>query len=110
MNGAAGEVNNVGGTRAVNVGKADAASIEEIGPVEPWRLVHGNLGAETAITKIRPIAYFAVSNADQVGEPVARQVSKKNRFSPIGKDQRGPFFLVQWLGRALCPTKAFRGQ
>jgi hypothetical protein len=65
------EVNNVGDARAVNVGEADAALIEEIRPIEPGCVVHRDLGAEVTIAEIRPVADLAVADPYQVGQSIA---------------------------------------
>src|SRR5713226_3684705 len=65
------QINDVGGTRAVDVGKTDALLIELIRVIEPRRVVHGDLGAEATIAQVGPVADFAVADADQVGRTVA---------------------------------------
>src|SRR5687767_3199854 len=50
LHASAGEIDDVGGAGTVDVGGADTPPVEEIGALEPRRVVHGDLGAEPAVT------------------------------------------------------------
>ena len=58
--------------------------------VEPWRIVHGDLGAESAVTQIGPVAHFTVADADEVGEAIAGQIGEVDRSVRSAKTRRGP--------------------
>ena len=86
------QIDDVGGAAAVDVGKADAFVVELVRMVEPRRIVHRNLGTEMAITKVRPVADFTVTNADDIGQPVAREVGLKfeGNFTSAGSQPTLP--------------------
>ena len=67
--------------------------------VEDRRAVHRDLGAETAIAEIGPVADFAITDAQDVREPVAGHVGEEDRLVGIGEDQLRTLLLVPALGR-----------
>jgi hypothetical protein len=74
--------------------------IELIRVVEVRRIVHGDLGAEAAVTEVRPIADFAVANACQIREAVAAQIGKEDGLRAVREDQSRAFLFVERLGDA----------
>src|SRR5713226_6694694 len=98
------EINDVGGTRAVDVGKTNALLVELI------RVVHGDLGAEAAIAQVGPVADFAVSDAHQVGKTVAGQVGQIDGLRAVSKDQARAFLFVERLAGLLRGSKTVFGQ
>src|ERR1019366_5713326 len=68
------------------------------------------LGAEPAITEIRPVADLAVANANQIGQSIAGEVSEEDGFGAIGEDEFRPLLLVKGLQRPLLGPKAIRSQ
>ena len=100
------EVDDVGSTRAVDVGEADATAVEEIRPLEPRRAVHRHLRAEAAVALVRPVAHLAVADADQIGQAVARHVRDEDRLGAVREDQPRSFLLVERLPRVLGRTVA----
>ncbi len=106
MDRAAREVDDVCGARAVDVDQPDAPAVEQIRSIEPRRAVHDDLGAESTITLVRPIADLAVANADQIREAVARHVGQEDRLGAIGEDEPRAAFVVGGLQRPLSWTEA----
>jgi hypothetical protein len=104
------QIDDVRGSRAVDVGQPDAALVELIGVVEGGRVVHRHLGAEEAIAQIRPVADLAVTNAYQVGEAVAAHVGKVDGQRVVGERQTRAFVFFQRPSHALGPAEAFFAQ
>jgi hypothetical protein len=98
------EVDNVCRTRAIDVGQADPLVVKPVGVVEPWRVVHDNLGAEAPKPEVWPVADAAVADADEVAGAVSTHVSKVYRLLRVGKDDcRSTLFvprLADTAGRA----------
>jgi len=111
------EIDDVGDTAAVDIRQADALGIEQVGGVEPGRVVHRDLGAEATVAQVGPVTDFTVADAHEVGEAVARHVGEKDGFRAVGENHARPLFFVERLGDALrrgeassaserCHTKA----
>ena len=73
------------------------ALVELVRVVEPWRVIHGDLGAEAAVSEVRPITDLAVSNAHQVGEAIAAEIGEVDGLRAIGEHQARPALLVARL-------------
>ena len=101
------QVDDVGGAAAVDVSQADALVVELVRVVEPGRVVHRHLGAEAGIAEVGPVADFAVADADDVGQAVARQVGQVDGLRAVGKDNAGAFLLVQRLHDASGGAEPF---
>jgi len=104
------DVDQVCGTRAVDVGEQDAPGVERVGGVEPGGGVHDDLGAEAAIAPVGPVAHLAVADAHQVGEAVAAHVGEVDRRVTLGKHQRRPGVLVAGRCDPLARPEAVPGQ
>ena len=55
------------------------------GVVEPGRAIHRHLRAEAAVAEVRPVADFAVADAHEVGQAVARHVGEVDRLRAVGE-------------------------
>src|SRR5260370_34117773 len=110
INFVAGEVDDVDCAGAVDVGKANAAAVKQIVSIEAGCLIHRDLGAKAAVTKIRPVTNFSEANANQVSETVARHVGEEDGFGAVGEDQLGAFFLVEGLCNTLGGPEAVGGK
>src|SRR5207248_8860757 len=104
------EINDIGGTGAVDIGEPDAAAIKQIRRFEPGRLIHRDPGPETAVTQVGPVAHLAITDANQVSQPVARHIGEKDRCAAIGKNELWPLLLVQGLWHPLCGAEAQRSK
>ena len=93
-----GEIDDVGGSRAVDVGETDAARIELVRRVEPRRIVHRDLRAEPAVAEVGPVADLAVANADDVGQTIAGHVGEENALRSVREHDRGAGLLVARFG------------
>ena len=102
----AGQVEDVGGARAIDVGQPDAARVEDIGRVEPRRVVHADLGAEAAVAEVRPVGDLAIAHANDVGQPVAGEVGEKDRLRGVGEHDARAGLFVEHLLRALRRAEA----
>ena len=92
------QIDNVGCPRAINIRETETFLIELILSIEPGRVVHGHLGAKTAVAQIRPVTHFTVANAHDVSEAVTGKVCEKDSLSGICEsDYYGTFFLVARL-------------
>ena len=100
----------VGRARAVDVGQADALLVEQVGTVEPGRVVHRDLGAEPAVAQVGPVADLAVADAHQVGEAVAGHVGQVDRLRAVGEDQARALLLVERLAHLLGRAESVLGQ
>jgi hypothetical protein len=106
------QVDDVGGAGAVDIGEADALVVELVWLVwlvEVWRVIHGDLGAETTVTQIGPVADLAIADTRQVSETVAAEIGQIDGLGAIGKDQARAFFLIQRLLDATSRAKACLG-
>ena len=100
------QIDDVGRSRAVDVGQTDTLLIELVLSVEPRRVVHRHLGAETAVAQIRPVADFAVANANNVREAVTGEVGEKNSLGGVCKDDyTGPFSSSRGLRIRIASPK-----
>src|SRR5207248_4268107 len=103
------QVDDVGRSRAVDVGQPHAPLLELVRVVEPWRVVHGDLGAEAAIAEIRPVADLAVSNPDEVDEAIAAQIGEIDRLRLVGEHQtRAALFVARLMCLASWTESVFR--
>ena len=90
------EIEYVRSPRTIRIGNADPPLIEQIGPVESGRVVHRDLGVETAVAPIGPVTNLAVADAQDIGQPVAGHVGEIDRLLGVGEDgARAGFFLFQ---------------
>ncbi len=64
-------------------------------------MVHGDLGAEAAITQVGPVAHLTVADAGEVGQAIAGQIGEEDRLGTVGKDEFGSLFLVEGLEHPL---------
>ena len=78
--------------------------------IEVGRVIHGDLGAETSIAQVRPVANLTVADAHQIGQPVAAEIGEINRLGAVGKDQARTFFFVQCLDDSADGAKTRFGQ
>ena len=76
MHAIAREVKDIHHAGAINIRQADALVVELVGVVEPRRFVHGDLGAKAGIAQIGPVKHFAIADAHEVGEAVARHIGQ----------------------------------
>ena len=83
LNRVAGEINDVGGSRAIDVRQLNAPPVKQVRPVESGRMVHRDLGAESPVAEVRPIAHFAVADANQIGKAVAGHIRQKNGLGAV---------------------------
>ena len=80
------------------------------GVVEPRRVVHRHLGAEAAVAQVGPVADFAIADAHEVGEPIARHVGEVDGLGAIGEDQAWALLFIQRLRHALRRAETVFGQ
>lgn len=110
------QVDDVGGAATVDVRQAYALVVELVAMVESCRKTllvfkgHRDLGTEAAVTKVGPVADFAVADAHQVAKAVTAHVGEIDSLSAIGEDQTRPVLLIQCLGDAAGGTKPAFGQ
>jgi hypothetical protein len=69
------EIDKVSGAGAIDIGNADAALVERIAVIQERGIVHCNLGSKASVASIWPIAYFTVTDPDQVNQSIARHVT-----------------------------------
>src|SRR5258708_27354967 len=110
VNLAAGEINNVQGSRAVHVSEAYPPAIEQIGAVKLWGPVHGDLRPKVAIPEVRPVAHLPISDANQIGQTITRHVGQENRLCAVSEDQLGSFFFIESSRHALRGSEPLRGE
>src|SRR5438067_4943799 len=101
------KIDDVAGTGAVDVSKPNAAAIKEIRGLEPGSVVHGDLRTEVAIAKVGPIAHLAIADANQVGQPVPRQIRDEDGLGAVGKDQLRTLLFVDRLLNPLLGSEPF---
>ena len=90
LHGGAGEVDDVGGAGAVDVGEAIRRRRRTGRNGRRAGRVHGDFGAEAAVAEVGPVADFAVADADEVGEAVAAHVGEKDGLGAVGQNEAGP--------------------
>src|SRR2546423_13127683 len=101
------QIDDIDDARAIEVRESNATLIELIGSVEPRRIVHCHLGAKTAVTKVGPVADFAIPNAHEIGESVTGHICEIDRLCSICKDQGRTEFLIMRVANTLCRSKPF---
>src|SRR5689334_4627960 len=76
MNAVVADINNVRRAGAVGIRQADALLVEEVIVFKPRRIVHGDLGPESSIAEIGPIADFPVADADNIRKTIAGHIGQ----------------------------------
>jgi hypothetical protein len=106
----AAQVHDISGTRAVDVGKTDAAPVEQFRRLEPGCVAHGDLGAKASIAEVGPVADLAVADPHEIGQPIPGQIGEVDGLGAIGNDELGTFLFVQGLAHPLGRTEARLGE
>ncbi|MGB7838883.1 MAG: hypothetical protein WBL40_12305, partial [Terrimicrobiaceae bacterium] len=88
------DVDDIVGARAVDIGQTYALLAELVNAVEPWSVIHGDLGAEPAVAEVGPVANLAFADAYQVGQPIAAHVGQVDGLRAVSEEQTGPFLFI----------------
>ena len=80
--------------------------VEEVGRVEPRGVRHADFGAKTAVAEVRPVADFAVADAHNVAQAVARHVGEVDGLRAVSEDDARSVLFVESLHDALRGTEA----
>src|SRR5664279_500137 len=73
-------------------------------------VVHRDLGAETAVAEVGPVADFAIANAHEVGKPVTALVREVNRLRTFSENELRAGFFVAGLAGNFLWSKALFGE
>src|SRR5205823_14788415 len=95
------QIDDVSRAAAVDVSQADALVVELFRMVEPRSVVHHHLRAEATMAEIRPVARFAIADADDVRETVTGEIGETDRLGSVGEDDARPFLFIERLSDAL---------
>src|SRR4051812_17817682 len=69
--------------------------IELIGTVENGGITHIYLWPKSSISHIRPIAYFTVTDADNVCQSITTHICQKDALGAIRKNDSRALFLIK---------------
>src|SRR5690606_38741695 len=79
------EVHEIDRPAAIDIGEADPRWVEQVGVVELRRTLHLDLGAETAVATVRPVADVAVAYAHQIRQAIAGHVRDEDLLPAPGE-------------------------
>ncbi len=93
---AATEIDEIGGSRAVDVDEPDAPLVERLRPIEQGAGRHGHLRAESTVAQVRPVAHATVVHLDEIRQAVPGHVGDADGVP--GPRERGRRPVVGRIG------------
>ena len=89
------QIDQVRGSAAVDVGKAQSIWLVLVRRVKTRRCIHRDLCAEAAIPEIRPVHDLTVADPDEIAETVAGHVREEDRLRLVGEGEPRSGALVK---------------